>query len=122
MTPHTEMDSIRSRWPAGVMGTIRYFTDHVIFRHTRPIDWAALHAIEEGMLHGHPIFEGGFSLLTDDEAAALRSLGKGGTVEHVCADLGRSHEQAARCLASVQKKLGARDLPELVELAERYAR
>lgn len=31
--------SVRHRWPLGLFGFLRYFTDHVLYRFDWPVDW-----------------------------------------------------------------------------------
>lgn len=112
----------RTRWPKGILGALHYFLDHVVFRHTRPVDWSTLRAVESGPMLGRPIFHGGFFHLDEEEAIVFDALGKSQNIEGARIGLGMSDERIDRCLERIARKSGVRNNEELIELASRHVR
>ncbi|MBO0501475.1 hypothetical protein J1C51_22145 [Chromobacterium haemolyticum] len=114
-------ESLRSRWPKGVIGAIRYFTDHVIYRYKRPVDWSGLYAMEEAFTPGYPVWAGGFAILNDDEEAVFRLLGEeGGSTGPIRAKLGMTEEELEKHLGRLKQKLGAASVSELAVIARQH--
>ena len=95
--------SIRNRWPQGLIGSFQYFTDHVVCRYERPVDWTGLHALEEAFVPGYPVFAGGFAVLNDGEEAVFKLLGKEGKVEPVRVKLGLTEEELQKHLSGLKR-------------------
>lgn len=113
--------SLRSRWPKGVIGAFRYFTDHVIYRYQRPVDWMALYAMEEAFMPGYPVWAGGFAILNDDEEAVFKLLGEeGGSTEPIRVKLGMTEVQIEKHLGRLKQMLGAATVSELAEIARQH--
>ena len=116
-----QQGSLRSRWPKGVIGAIRYFTDHVIYRYKRPVDWTGLYAMEEAFTPGYPVWAGGFAILSDEEEAVFKLLGEeGGSTEPIRVKLGMTEEQIEKHLGRLKHKLGAASVSELAEIARQH--
>jgi hypothetical protein len=113
--------SLRSRWPKGVIGAIRYFTDHVIHRYKRPVDWSGLYAMEEAFTPGYPVWAGGFAILNDDEEAVFKLLEEeGGSTEPIRVKPGMTEEKLEKHLGRLKQKLGAATVSELMEIARQH--
>ncbi len=112
--------SLRSRWPKGVIGALAYFTDHVLCRYTRPVDWMALYAMEEVFTPGYPVWAGGFAILSRDEEAVFKLLGEGRSTGPIRAQLGMTEEKLEKHLSRLKQKLGAAMLSELAEIARQH--
>ena len=112
--------SLRSRWPKGFIGTLAYFTDHVICRYKRPVDWPALYAMEELFVPGYPVWSGDFAVLNDDEEAVFKLLGEGSSIEPIRVKLGMTEEQLEKHLGRLKQKLGAATVSELAEIARQH--
>lgn len=117
-----DIKPLRQRWPVGFWGWFRYVNDHLIFSHKRPVDWGSLHAIEEGNLHGHMVFDGGFTLLTDDEYAIFQALGKGLEANQIINHLRMPDEMLQKHLLRMMNSLGADSIMELAHIAARHVR
>lgn len=117
-----EDGKIRDRWPKGILGTLEYFFDSVVFRHTRPVDWNTLRAVETGFLPGRPIFDGGFFHLDEEEASVFDALGKCRSLEEARSELDMSDARIDWCMERIAKKSGVRNTEELVQLAVRHMR
>jgi hypothetical protein len=116
-----DKDAIRKRWPNGFWGWLRYFTDHVIYRYKRPVDWGAAMAIEEGFLHGTIVCEdGGFAVIHDDEYDVFKALGKGRDLSQLREDLNLSDPELNKHVRTLLDKLGAQDIQELKGIATRH--
>lgn len=117
-----ERTSLREQWPKGILGSLQYFTDHILFRFKRPVDWSAVDAVENGLMHGRLVFDGGVFVLTHEEAEVFHFLGRHQSLERVRADIGMSVERIDHCLARIIHKSGVQDDAELIQLAKRHKR
>ena len=101
------MESIRSRWPAGLFGWLAYVYDHRIRRFQRPIDWPTLWA-HENTNFGTPIFaNGGVLILMDHQHDALRQMACGATDEAVAHRTAMPLRSVAKLRRELELRLGA---------------
>ena len=120
-TDSPDKETIRKRWPNGIWGWLRYFTDHVIYKCKRPVDWGAAMAIEEGFLYGTIVCEdGGFTVLHDGEYDVFKALGKGRDLSQLRDDLNLSDLELNKHVHVLLDKLGANDVQELKGIATRH--
>lgn len=115
-----QKESVRHRWPKGIAGTLRYFTDHVLCRYQRPVDWLGMQALEEAFAPGYPVFAGGFAVLNEDEEAVFKLLGEGSSTEPIRVKLGMTEQELEKTLSRLKQKLGAASVTEVSEIARQH--